>query len=332
MERSQRPGVYPAGHLADTPGPTARVFESRIEFQSNAGTIRRTFSPRSRRAVEEERARAGQEFTIDLKLYTEVLWRHRLLVGVGLAVALALAFLSHVRVSSDGLADRKQETWSNASVLVLSQESFPEGRSVLPPNTDPSRFAAIADQYAALATSDAVVASLKKQGLLKPDGGNSGAPDRSDRGAVHRDRRSDASARADGGCRNAGRSDEAGDPGDGHVHQFRKDASAGRGDPESSAGSAQDPDQGQCAGTHRTAEKDDPIFILLAGLTFVVAAAFIRDNMQRNDDLKRKRVGPPYQLEAAPVLDPLETPEADAPDPVFRGTRPGPPMLTPLHP
>ena len=41
-------------------------------------------------------------------------------------------------------------------------------------------------------------------------GGNSGAPDRSDRGAVHRDRGSDASARADGGCRNAGRSDEAG--------------------------------------------------------------------------------------------------------------------------
>jgi hypothetical protein len=70
-------------------------------------------------------------------------------------------------------------------------------------------------------------------------------------------------------------------------------------------------------------KKTTPIFILLAGLTVVVAAAFIRDNMQRDDDAKRG--GPPYQLEAAPVSDPivgpLKTPEADAPapNPVFRG-------------
>jgi hypothetical protein len=70
-------------------------------------------------------------------------------------------------------------------------------------------------------------------------------------------------------------------------------------------------------------KKTTPIFILLAGLTIVVAAAFIRDNMQRGDDAKRG--GSPYQLEAAPVSDPipgpLETPEADAPapNPVFRG-------------
>jgi hypothetical protein len=66
-------------------------------------------------------------------------------------------------------------------------------------------------------------------------------------------------------------------------------------------------------------KKTTPIFILLAGLTIVVAAAFIRDNMQRDDDLKRGV--PPYQLEAAPILDPFETPEADAPaaNPVFPG-------------
>ena len=74
-------------------------------------------------------------------------------------------------------------------------------------------------------------------------------------------------------------------------------------------------------------KKTTPIFILLAGLTIVVAAAFIRDNMQRDDDSKRGV--PPYQLEAAPVLDPLETPEADAPrrSPSFAATRPpGRPM------
>jgi hypothetical protein len=72
--------------------------------------------------------------------------------------------------------------------------------------------------------------------------------------------------------------------------------------------------------------KTTPIFILLAGLAIVVAAAFIRDNMQRDDDLKRGV--PPYQLEAAPILDPFKTPEADAPapDPVLPGdqaARPG---------
>jgi hypothetical protein len=44
-----------------------------------------------------------------------------------------------------------------------------------------------------------------------------------------------------------------------------------------------------------------------------VAAAFIRDNMKRNDDSMQG--GAPYQLEAAPSLDPHETREADAPAP-----------------
>ena len=86
---------------------------------------------------------------------------------VGFAVALALAFLSVVRVSSDGFAYRKAVVWSNKSVLDLSQKSFPEG-STLPLNTEPGRFATIVDQYVALATSDEVVNSLKKQGLLTP--------------------------------------------------------------------------------------------------------------------------------------------------------------------
>jgi hypothetical protein len=70
-------------------------------------------------------------------------------------------------------------------------------------------------------------------------------------------------------------------------------------------------------------KKTTPIFILLAGLTVVVAAAFIRENMQRHDDVKRGE--PPYQLGAAPGVDPvvgaLETPERDtpAPGPVFGG-------------
>jgi capsular polysaccharide biosynthesis protein len=272
----------------------------------------------------EERARPGQEFTIDLRLYTEVLWRHRLLVGVGLAVALALAFLSVVRVSSDGLAYRKSETWSTASVLVLSQASFPEGSSALPPDSDPNRFATIVDQYAALATSDEVIASLKRQGLLKPDAGAiselpiaatavpsavTGAvtplleltavgesPDAATRLVV---RTTDTFINVV-----KSRQQDAGIPQDQRV---RLEIVTRAGVPE-------------LIGPRK---KTTPIFIFLAGLTIVVAAAFIRDNMQRDDDAKRGV--PPYQLEAAPVLDPvldpLETPEADAtaPDPVLRG-------------
>ena len=64
-------------------------------------------------------------------------------------------------------------------------------------------------------------------------------------------------------------------------------------------------------------KKTTPMFIFLAGFSIVVAAAFIRDNMQRGGDSKRG--GPPYQLEAAPNLDSLGRREADAsaPGPVF---------------
>jgi hypothetical protein len=260
-------------------------------------------------------------------MYTEVLWRHRVLVAVGLVVALVLAFLSVVRVSSDGFAYRKQETWSNTSVLVLSQESFPEGRSALPPNTDPSRFAAIVDQYAALATSDAVIASLKRQGLLEPDAGGTEAPpilatampstvtgSATPLLRLTADAESPAAAtrlviRATDTFINfvKARQQDAGIP---KKQRIELEILTRAGVPE-------------LIGPRK---KTTPIFILLAGLAIVVAAAFIRDNMQRDDDLKRGV--PPYQLEAAPILDPFKTPEADAPapDPVLPGdqaARPG---------
>jgi hypothetical protein len=60
--------------------------------------------------------------------------------------------------------------------------------------------------------------------------------------------------------------------------------------------------------------KTTPIIIFLAVLTIVVAAVFIRDNMQRERDDRL------YQLEAARVLDPLqntrETGAPPEPDPV----------------
>jgi hypothetical protein len=107
---------------------------------------------------------------MDLGLYMGVLRRHRLLVASGLAIAFALALLSYVRVSPDGLAYRNPEIWSNTATLQLTDANRPEFRSELPPTAQPDRFTTLVDQYVALATSDAVIRSLRKQGLLKRAG------------------------------------------------------------------------------------------------------------------------------------------------------------------
>jgi hypothetical protein len=253
-------------------------------------------------------------------VYAEVLWRHRLLVAIGLVGALALAFLSVARVSSDGFAYRKPETWSNASVLVLSQESFPEGRSALPPNTDPSRFATIVDQYAALATSDDVIASLKKQGLLEPGAAEieelpiaaTAVPSSVTGSATPLLKLTAVAESPAEATRLVIRTTDT-------FINFVKSRQQDAGIPENQRVRLEIVTRAGVPELIGPRKKTTPIFILLAGLTIVVAAAFIRDNMQRDDDLKRGV--PPYQLEEAPILDPLETPEADAraPDPVFPG-------------
>jgi hypothetical protein len=230
-------------------------------------------------------------------------------VGVGLVCALALALFSHVRVSSDGLAYRKAETWSNESVLAL--------------NTDLDRFPALVDQYAALATSDQVIVSLVRQGLLDPDAAQGGelpiaatAVPSAVTGAptpllqLTAEGESPAAATrlvigATDTFINVVKTRQAGVPRNQHVGIEILTRARG---PELTG----------------PRKKTTPIFILLAGLTIVVAAAFIRDNMQRDDDARRGIS--PFQLEAAP-LDPSEMLEADAPapDPVFRGDQsPGP--------
>ena len=112
---------------------------------------------------------------IDIALYADVLRRHRAVVLVGVALAVALAVLSYVRVSPSGISYRSPETWSNQATLVLTQEGAPELRSVLPARpggfsptlADTGRFASLIDVYATLATSDAVVGQLRRHGLIK---------------------------------------------------------------------------------------------------------------------------------------------------------------------
>ena len=84
----------------------------------------------------------------------------------GFVAALALALLSYVRVSADGLTYRNPEIWSNEATLELSDPSYPELRSTLPPTSDPNRFANLSEQYVALAMSDDVMKSLISQRLI----------------------------------------------------------------------------------------------------------------------------------------------------------------------
>jgi hypothetical protein len=113
---------------------------------------------------------------MDLALYLRVLWRFRILLAAGTALAAALALFTvvHVRLEDGQLKVRYREPvlWSAQSTLLVTQEGFPWGRSILdemvavpaetpeptlvPRFATPDRFISLALLYAELAKSDAV--------------------------------------------------------------------------------------------------------------------------------------------------------------------------------
>lgn len=111
---------------------------------------------------------------MDLNLYLRVIWRFRYLVVVGVVFAAVLAGLAMYKVSFHGgspkLSYRDQQTYSSNAVLLVTQQGFPEGRTVLPYSVanvggqqtavpsfaDPGRFTDLALFYSTLAQSDAV--------------------------------------------------------------------------------------------------------------------------------------------------------------------------------
>jgi hypothetical protein len=121
---------------------------------------------------------------VDLKLYARVLWRFRLLVAGGLLLALALAFLSVMRVSPDGVEYRQSQLWSADMRLLVTQSGFPEGRLYAQPPlkpgeqpdqaaalgipiADPGRFNHLAILYAELAASDPVRQLMLRDGPVR---------------------------------------------------------------------------------------------------------------------------------------------------------------------
>lgn len=113
---------------------------------------------------------------MDFAVYLRVLWRFRFLVVAGAAAALALAWLSFVRVDIDGgapkLQYRDQEVWASSATLFVTQEGFPWGRAILdetvkvegqagepsyiPRYGDSGRYSGLAQLYVELAKSDEV--------------------------------------------------------------------------------------------------------------------------------------------------------------------------------
>jgi hypothetical protein len=76
---------------------------------------------------------------MNLYRHLSVLWRGRVIIALGLIVAIAMAILAMFKVSIDGgpkLTYRKAETWAHSTKLLITQPGFPWGRSVLPSTGD----------------------------------------------------------------------------------------------------------------------------------------------------------------------------------------------------
>lgn len=122
---------------------------------------------------------------MDLKLYARVLWRFRLVVALGLMAGTAFAILSYVTPSFSGGSPsfqyRTNELWAGDTILLVTQQGFPWGRSTLPLDgetvggqegsgpgfADPSRLSSLAVFYSQLATSDRVRADMLMDGPIR---------------------------------------------------------------------------------------------------------------------------------------------------------------------
>jgi hypothetical protein len=132
---------------------------------------------------------------MDLQLILRVLWRFKLLVGIGVVLAFALAFLSYYKVSPGGdpmLAPRQSESWESLSTIFVTSRGFPWGSTgeVLPADgegttgdgngdqattptrtgPDPVHLTGLASLYIRLATSDPVIKEVEKGGKIEEGG------------------------------------------------------------------------------------------------------------------------------------------------------------------
>ena len=229
---------------------------------------------------------------IDLALYRDVLGRHRMLVTIGVGMTLVLALSSLVTVSPSGISYRTPQIWSNEATLVLSQKGFSEGRSVLPESAPPpeQRFSTLVELYAALATSDAVMAVLKDQGLITQEDLDAGtlpvtaAPVPTAVGAASPVMKITGSGTSPAEATRLTRGAT-----DAFV-KFLRARQIGAGIPEAERIQLRVVKRSGEPTITKPRSKTLLVLILLAGLTITGAAAFIRDNAQRRP--QEERAGP----------------------------------------
>ena len=110
---------------------------------------------------------------MDLQLWGRVLWRYRILVAAGLAVAIVLALLSFTKVRLDDgvptLTYREPESWVSYSTVFVTQKGFPWGKLSTggTSGVDPARLASLAVIYSELALSDGVRKTMLRGGPIE---------------------------------------------------------------------------------------------------------------------------------------------------------------------
>ena len=109
---------------------------------------------------------------MDLSLYGRVFWRFRWLVLCGILLAILLAVLSVAKVSSHGLSYRKPEVWQSSTTLLITQNGFPWGRTVIPAaqvgaTGGPGWLSGLTELYAQFANSDEVKAQMLRDGASR---------------------------------------------------------------------------------------------------------------------------------------------------------------------
>ena len=119
---------------------------------------------------------------MDFQLYVRVLWRFKLLVLLGLILAIALATLSLVRVGADGLTYRQTELCTSTTRLADHADGLPDGPPARAgsvarsrqeaarlgiPLADPNRLNNLTILYAELATSDPVRRQMRRDGPIR---------------------------------------------------------------------------------------------------------------------------------------------------------------------
>jgi hypothetical protein len=101
---------------------------------------------------------------VDLRLFTRVLWRFRLLLAAGCVVALVLSVMSVYKLPS--LKPRTQPVYSSAATLFVTQSGFPWGSAIQQyapsgsgnstPNGDLGRLTTLANLYVQIVNSDVI--------------------------------------------------------------------------------------------------------------------------------------------------------------------------------